>query len=91
MVVRLEGSLGRMVVALTEKGVRQCNGIYSPHIRVLHEIRINEEENRHVDRLPCIQPLFFETEALYFTKVWRNLWWRNAVCCNANDITLALV
>lgn len=76
---------------LTEKSVRQGNRINPLHIRIRRKIRINEEENRHIHRLPRIKLLLLKAEALNLAEIRRHLSRRHAICCDSNDIRRTLV
>lgn len=86
--MRLE-EMGRGL--LTKERIRQSNGIDLGHCGIVDEVRINEEEDRHVDRLASIQSLFFKTKALYLAKVGGHLGRRNTVGRHPNDILGAFV
>lgn len=75
----------------TEKGVRQDYTINFRHGRIIHEVRIDEEENRHIDGLPCIQSLLFEAEALDLAEVRSHLCWSDTVRGNPYYIFRALI
>ncbi len=76
---------------LTEERVRQGNGIDLGHRGIVDEVRINEKEDWHVNRLSSIQSLFFKTKALYLAKIRCHLGRRNTVGRHPNDILGALV
>jgi hypothetical protein len=71
---------------LTEKRITERNLLNPLHIRILHKLRINIKEHRHIHRLPRIQPLFLEAKTLNLAKIRRYLSGRNAVCRHADDI-----
>lgn len=75
----------------TEEGIRQGDGINLRHGWIIHKIRINEEKNRHINRLASIQSLLLETKTLYLAEVRRNLGGRDTICCHADDVFVALV
>lgn len=76
---------------LTEERVRQSNGIDLGHCGIVDEVRINEEENRHVDCFSSVQSLFLETKALYLAEVWCHLSRRNIVGRHPDDVLGAFV
>lgn len=75
----------------TEKCIGKCNRIDLLHGRIIHKFGINEEEHRHIDRLPRIQPLLLKAEALDLAEVGRDLSRRDAVRRHSNDVLVALV
>ncbi len=79
------------VIACFEKGVAQRDGIDAFHGRIFCELGVNEEEHRHIDRLACVEPLLFETEALDLAEVWCHLCWCHRVCSHPDDVCVALV
>lgn len=72
----------------TKERVVQSDGVNPLHIRVLQKLRVDVEEDGHVDRLALVQPLLFETETLYLAKVRRDLRRCHTVCCHADDVLL---
>lgn len=74
-----------------EESIAQRNSINAPHVRILDEIWIDEEENRHVHRLARVQPLLLKTETLNLAKVWRHLRRCDRICRHSYDIGLGLV
>lgn len=81
----------RRTQTLTEKCIRQRNSINALHCRILRKIRINEEENRHINRFPSIQLLLLKTETLNFAEVRSNLTRRHTVRRDTDNIRRALV
>lgn len=75
----------------TKKGIRQRNGINLRHGWIIHKVWINEEKNRHIDRLARIQSLLLKAKTLYLAEIGRNLRWRDAICCHADNVFVALV
>lgn len=47
-----------------KEGVRQNDGVHSSHPRVFVKLRVDVEEDGHVDFLVGVQMLFLETETL---------------------------
>lgn len=76
---------------LTEERVIQRYRLYAPHIEVIQQIRVQIEEDGHVDRLPGIEPLLLEAEALDLAEVRRALGGRDAVRGDADDVLVAVV
>ena len=81
----------KLDVSRTEERVRQCDRIYFCHRRIVDKVRIDEEEDRHVDSLPCVKPLLFEAKALNFAEIWRHLCRSNTVGSNPNNVLGTLV
>ena len=75
----------------TEERIRQRDRIYFCHCRIVDKVRIDEEEDRHIDSLPGVEPLLFEAKTLYFAEVWRHLRWSNAVGSDPDDVLSTLV
>ena len=75
----------------TEKRITERNLLNAPHIRIIYKIRIDIEEDRHINRLSCIQPLFLKAKTLNLAKIRRNLSRRNTICCNPNNILVTFV
>lgn len=76
---------------LTEESIVQRQLLDTSHIRIIHEIRIDIEEDRHVDRLPRIQPLLLEAETLNLAKVRRYLTRCHAVRRHPDDVLVAFI
>jgi hypothetical protein len=76
---------------LTKKCIAQGNLLNPLHVRIIHEIRVNIEENRHIDCLPSIQSLLLKTETLDFAEIRRYLTRGDTVGRHANDILLAFI
>ena len=72
----------------TEKRVTQRNLLNPPHVRIIHKIRINIKENRHIHRLPSIQPLLLETKTLNLAEVRCNLARRHTIRRHPNYILI---
>lgn len=49
---------------LTEERIVERNRVDVAHVRIAQKVRINVEEDGHVDRLAGIQPLLFKAKAL---------------------------
>lgn len=75
----------------TEERIRQRDRIYFCHCRIVDKVRVNEEENGHIDSLPSVEPLLLEAKALDFAEIWGHLRWRNAICSDPNDVLSALI
>src|SRR6266496_1584611 len=86
--LKVSSTLGPSLLSglLTEKRITQRNLLNSLHIRIVHKIRINIEENRHIHRLPSVQSLFLKAEALNLAKIRSNLSWRNTIRRYPNNI-----
>lgn len=56
------------------------------HVWIIHKIRINIEEDWHVDRLASIQSLLLKAKALNLAEVRRHLSWSNAVGSDPDNI-----
>lgn len=65
----INAQIGGCNSRLTEECIRQRYRINSPHRRIIHEIRIDEEEYRHIHRLAGIQPLLFKTKTLNLAEI----------------------
>lgn len=79
------------VVSRLEEGIRQCDLHNTLHRWVITELRINIKENRHIHRLPRIQPLFLKTKTLDLRKVLRDLARGDGVGSYADDVFGGLV
>ena len=75
----------------TEERIGQCDRIYFCHRRIIDKVGINEEENRHIDRLASVESLLFEAKALNFTEIRRHLRRGDTIRSDPNDILGALV
>ena len=75
----------------TEESVGQRDRFYLCHRRIVYKIRIDEEEDRHINALPGVEPLFFEAKALDFAEIWSHLSWSHTVGSNPNDVLSTLV
>lgn len=75
----------------TEKRIRQCDCIYFCHRGIVDKVRIDEEENRHINSFPGVEPLLFEAKALNFAKIRRHLRWSNTIGSDPNNVLGALV
>lgn len=76
---------------LTEEGIAQRHLLNPLHVRVIHKLRINVEEHRHIHRLPSIQSLLLETETLDLAEMRRHLPRCHAVRRYPNDILRRLI
>lgn len=75
-----------LVVLGFEKSVVQR---YRPDIlrvNIVNELRINIEENWHIDSLASIQPLFLKAEALDLAEVSSDLSWRDRICRHSDNV-----
>lgn len=75
----------------TEEGIRQRDGINLRHGWIVDKVWVNEEKNRHINRLASIQSLLLEAKTLYLAEIGRNLRWRDAVCSHADNVFVALI
>lgn len=75
----------------TKERIRQCDRIYFCHRRIVDKVWINEEENRHIDRLPGVESLLFEAKALNFAEIGRHLRRGDTIRSDPDDILGALV
>lgn len=76
---------------LTEERITQCNLFNALHIRIIHKIRIDIEEHRHIHCLTSIQPLLLKTKALDLAEIRCYLPRSHTVCRYPNDIILGVV
>lgn len=60
-----------IIVFRLEERIAQCNQIDLSHSRIIANVRVNEEEYRHIDRFSSIQFLFIEAETLNFGEIRR--------------------
>jgi hypothetical protein len=74
------------VVLRLEERIAQSDSLNALHTRILCELRIDVEEDRHVHCLSSIQPLFLEAETLDLAKVWSDLSWCDRVGGHANNV-----
>jgi len=56
-----------------EEGIAQNHIVNPRHLRIIHDISINEEENRQIHLFPCPNLLLLKAEAFYFSEIWRDL------------------
>lgn len=70
----------------TEESIRQRDGIYFGHRRIVDKVWVDEEENWHIYGLPSVEPLLFEAEALNLAEIWSYLSWSNTIGSNPNDV-----
>jgi hypothetical protein len=77
--------------SLTEEGIIECHSLNSPHVQIIEQIRVQVEEDGHVDRLTGIESLLLEAEALNLAKVRRTLCRGDAVRGHADDVLVAIV
>lgn len=71
---------------LTEERITQRNLLNAPHIRIIHKVRIDIKEHRHIHCLPSIQPLLLEAKTLDLREIWRHLRRRHTVRSHPNDV-----
>lgn len=75
-----------LVVLRLKECVTECDRLNTLHVDIRNKLRVNVEEDWHVDRLTSIQPLLLETKALDLTEVRRYLSWCHRVCCDTDDV-----
>lgn len=80
-----------LVILCLEKRVTQRHSLNPLHIRIGNELRVDVKENRHIHRLPRIQPLLFEAKTLDLAEIRGNLAGRNRVRRHADDVLGRLV
>ena len=76
---------------LTEEGVVERHRFDALHVQIIEQIRVQVEENGHVDRLAGVEPLLLEAEALDLAEVGCALRRGDAVGGNANDVLVPQV
>jgi hypothetical protein len=74
------------VILCLEECITQSDSLDTLHTRILCELRIDVEEDRHVHCLSSIQPLFLEAETLDLAKVWSDLSWCDRIGGHANNV-----
>ena len=74
------------IVSSLEKGIIQGDEIDLPHPRIVHDIRIDKEEDWHINRFASIQFLLIETEALYLGEIGCSDIGSDVVRRNSNDV-----
>ena len=77
--------------ALTKERVAQRHRLDPLHLWVACELRIYEEKDRHVDRLPGPQALLLKAKALNLAEIRRDLPRRHAVGRHPDDVFFAVV
>jgi len=75
-----------LIIFRFEECITERNLLNALHIDIIHKLRINVKENRHIDRLARIQPLLLEAEALDLAEILRHLSRGNTVCRNTDDV-----
>lgn len=80
-----------LIVLGLEKRVTQRHSLDSLHIDIVHKVRINIKENRHVDRLARIQPLLLKAKALDLAEIRGHLPRRDRVRSHSDDVLVRLV
>lgn len=80
-----------MIISGLEESVAQRHLFNALHIRIIDEVRINIEEDRHIDSLSSVQSLLFEAETLNLGKIRRDLTRSDTVRSNPNDIIVRLI
>jgi hypothetical protein len=80
-----------LIILCLKKRITQRNCLNALHIRIHDKLGVNIKENRHIHRLPRIQPLLLEAKALYLAEIRRHLARRHAVGCDADDVFTGLV
>jgi hypothetical protein len=76
---------------LTEECVIQRNRLNALHIRVIHKVRINIKEHRHIHSLPSIKPLLFKAETLYLAEIRRHLSGADTVRRNTDNVRIRVI
>jgi len=76
---------------LTEERITQRHLLNPLHGWIIHKLRVDVEEDRHIHRLPGIQPLLLEAETLDLAEILRDLARRHAVRRHADDILRRIV
>ena len=79
------------IIPSLEKSIIERDGLYPLHVEVLEEIRVQVEEDGHVDRLVCLEPLLLEAEALNLAEVGRHLRGCDAVRGDADNVLVGPV
>lgn len=75
----------------TKKRIRQSNSLNPLHIQIIQQIRIQVKENRHIHRLPRIQPLLLKAETLNLAEIRRDLCRRNAVRRHPDNVLITII
>ena len=75
----------------TEECIRQRDCIYFCHRRIIDEVWIDEEENRHINSLASVEPLLLETKALDLAEIRSHLCWSDTVGSDSNNVFRALI
>ena len=81
----------RASITHTEECVRECDRINPSHSGIFDKVWIDEEEHRHIDALPSIQPLLLKTETLNLAEIRRDLCRRYTIRSDADNITIRLI
>lgn len=76
---------------LTEKRIAKRDLVDASHVHVVEQVRVEVEEDGHVDRLAGVEPLLLEAEALDLAKVRGRLAGRDAVRGDADYVLVRLV
>lgn len=80
-----------MCTQLTEECITQRHRLHALHVQVVEQVRIQVEKDGHVDRLPRVEALLLEAEALDLAEVGRALRRGDAVGGDADDVLVAPV
>jgi hypothetical protein len=80
-----------LIILSLEKRVTQRHSLNPLHINIVHKVRVNIEENWHIDRLARIQPLLLKAKTLNLAEIRRHLPRRDRVCGHSDDILIGLV
>ena len=76
---------------LTEEGIAQGDLVDTAHIEVVEHVRVEVEEDGHVDGLAGVETLLLEAEALDLAEVGGDLGGGDAVGGDADDVGVAAV
>lgn len=80
-----------LIILRLEERVTQRHSLNPLHVDVVHKVRINIEENRHVHCLARIQPLLLKAKTLNLAEIRRHLPRRDRVRSHSDDILVRLV
>ena len=80
-----------LIVLGLEKRITQRYSLDTLHVNIIHKVRVNVKENRHVDRLARVQPLLLKAKALNLAEIGRHLPRRDRVCGHSDNILIGLV
>ena len=80
-----------LIIFGLEERVTQRHSLNPLHIDIVHKVRVDIKENRHVHRLARIQPLLLKAKALNLAEIRRHLPRRDRVRGHTNDVLVRLV